>query len=239
MRKNGLSLGICFVGLALFGPAMLRGDTIAVTEDTYLDSRAGSTGTNYGTRTGLKVFANEITPDPTHVLIALPNTLAATPAGHLTSVKLWLYNSGTMPLTRPVELHPLTRSFTETGATWGAYDGVNGWSTPGGDYSAAHVDVSAADNGRWYAFDITSMLKDSNRADLVGHGLLLKLFDDATAPAATTGLNFVSSENTDAVHRPYFEVAAVPEPSACAMLLTGLAAAAFAWRRKVRASAAR
>jgi hypothetical protein len=239
MRKYGLTLGICFVGLALFGPAMLRGDTIAVTEDTYLDSRAGSTGTNYGTRTGLKVFANEITPDPTHVLIALPGALAAIPAGNLTGVKLWLYNSGMMPLTRPVELHPLTKSFTETGATWSTYDGVNGWSTPGGDCSAAHVDVSAADNGRWYAFDITSMLKDSNRADLVAHGLLLKLLDDTTAPAATTGLNFVSSENTDTMHRPYFEVAAVPEPGTCAMLLTGLVAAALAWRRYTRASEAR
>jgi hypothetical protein len=127
---------------------VLRAETIYVTEDTYVDGRAGSTTTNYGTKPGLKVFANEGTSDPTHVLIALPDALAAIPAGNLTSVKLWLYNSGTMTLTRPVELHPLTRSFSETGASWVSYDGVNGWSTPGGDYSAGHADVSAPDHGR-------------------------------------------------------------------------------------------
>jgi hypothetical protein len=200
---------ICFAGMAAYCPAKSLADNVYVTDDTYLDGRSSGNTTNFGTATGVKVFVNRTTPEPTHGLISLPPVLGTVAAGDLNSVKLWLWNSGSQSIFQPMELHPLTTSFTETGATWLTSDGTTPWTTAGGDYGENHIDVTAPVNTMWSTFDITSMMTGSDRADLLNHGVLLKMSNDTVAPANTTGQNFVSSENTTLpLFHPYFEVIA-------------------------------
>ena len=238
MRKTRLPLWpigavACLVALAVYCPVAAAADKYYVTDDTYIDST--HVLTNYGTANGLKVFVNSTTPNPTHALIQVPGALDGIPAGNLGDVKLWVDNYGGTSLTRAIELHPLTAGFTETGATWNTYDGTNNWTTPGGDYAADHVDVAAPDHDSWYAFDITAMLQGADRDDLLNHGLLLKIYNDTVAPGATTGQNFVSSENASyASFHPYFEVTTVPEPSAVALLAGAAGLAAIAVARRIR-----
>lgn len=218
VQSWAIGAAICFVGLVTCYPLSVHAAVAYATDDTYIDARNYTS--NYGNANGIKVFVNRTTPEPTHALIALPPALSSIPASDLVGVKLCVYNYGFASLTRPIELHPLTRSFTETGATWYTSDGATSWTTPGGDYSANHVDVTAPVTDMWYAFDITSMMTGGDRADLLNHGLLLKIFDDTVSPAATTGQNFVSSENASYLDfHPYFEVTTVPEPSTCVLLV--------------------
>ncbi|MCC7084872.1 MAG: DNRLRE domain-containing protein [Pirellulales bacterium] len=206
-----IGAAICIVGLAACYPSSVCAAVMHVTEDTFIDARSDTA--NYGSANGIKVFVNRIDPEPTHALIALPPALASIHVSDLAGVKLWVYNYGFASLSRPIELHPLTSSFTEAGATWSTSDGTTSWATPGGDYSANHVDVAAPVADMWYAFDITSMMTGGARADLLNHGLLLKIFDDTVPPATTTGQNFVSSDNTSYLDfHPYFEVITIPEP---------------------------
>jgi hypothetical protein len=201
-----------------------------VTEDTYIDNR--STTANYGNANGLKVFVNSTNPQPCRTLLKLPTEFDAISSDSLLTAKLWVYNYGSTSLTRAIELHPLTTNFTETVATWNTSDGTSSWS--GGSYGANHVDVSSPDHDSWYAFDITSMLHGSDRADLVSHGLLLMVYDDFVSPSATTGQNFVSSENSGySTCHPYFEVTTIPEPSSIILLAIGLSPVAW-WRRRKR-----
>ncbi len=200
---------ICLFSLAFCCPTSVRADKVFVTEDTYLDGRSTGHTTNFGTATGVKVFVNRDTPDPTHGLISLPSVLGSVPAGDLNSVKLWLWNFGSQSILQPMELHALTTSFTETGATWLTSDGTTPWTTPGGDYGANHVDVGAPVTSNWSVFDITLMMTGSDRADLLNHGILLKMFNDTVAAANTTGQNFASSEHPTLLDfHPYFEVIA-------------------------------
>lgn len=221
---------VSFIGLATACPDTLRADIYPVTIDTYIDNRDQSN--NYGNKNGIKVFSNDGIPEPARGLIALPPDIGTIPAGDLISARLWVYNYGRTPLARDVELYPLTRSFVEgtgtagSGATWNTYDGTNAWSTAGGDYASEFVSIdppppAGGDEG-WFSFDILSMLTGANRNNLLSHGLLLKIFDDLTAPDATTGRNFVSSDNTTYWNtHPYFEITAVPEPASAVMLLVG------------------
>jgi hypothetical protein len=220
-----------------------------VTEDTYVDARY--TTRNFGVYGGTKVFINKaaagqsVPGEPARALIDLPDTLVSalgsTLADNLVSVKLWVCNYGSQsPGTRAFELHPLTRSFVEgtengtthgTGATWNTYNGVDSWTTAGGDYDATHhIDVYRQQDLAWYAFDITSMLNDpadpnGTRYNLLSHGLLLKI--DESNPNGTWGHNFASSDNDDPACRSYFEVTTVPEPATIVMLASGLGAAAL------------
>lgn len=223
IQFSAIVAAICVVGLVACYPSKVKAALLYATDDTHIDAR--NTTTNYGNANGLKVFVNRTTPEPTHALIALPPALAGIPAGNLVGVKLWVYNYGFSLLTRPIELHPLTSSFTEAGATWLTRDGATAWTTPGGDYSANHVDASAPVADMWYVFDITSMMTGGDRADLLNNGLLLKIFDDTVPPTATTGQNFVSSENINYQEfHPYFEVTTVPEPNTCLLIVIAVVA---------------
>lgn len=235
VRSWAIVAAVCVVSLLAWYPLSVNAAIVYATDDTYIDARSTNTNTNFGNANGLRVFVNRTTPEPTHALIALPPALASIPASDLVDVKLWVYNYGLTALTRPIELHPLTSSFTETGATWLTRDGLTAWTTPGGDYSANHVDVTEPVADMWYAFDITSMMTGADRADLLNHGMLLKIFDDTVSPAATTGQNFVSSENASYLDfHPYFEVTTVPEPSTCVLsVITALAFTAIRLRTSV------
>jgi hypothetical protein len=228
---------VCFIGLVVCCPTGLRAENVYVTDDTYIDNR--SPDADFGGANGLKVFVNKTNAQPTRVLIAVPAEIGTIPADNLVSVKLRVYNYGFTPLNRDIELHPLTRHFVEGSATWNKYDGTNAWTTAGGDYATdmVSIDPPPPRGGveEWFSFDITSMLKGLSRADLLDHGLLLKVFDDFNPPSATTGQNFVSSDNATYWDcHPRFEVTAVPEPGACVMVLTGsvLTAGAVVLRRR-------
>ena len=226
-----------------------------VTDDTYIDGRAPTL--NYGAYGGTKVFVNKaatgqtVSGEPARALIDLPDTLVSILGGistdDLVSVKFMVCNYGSQsPGTRAFSLHPLTRSFVEgtglkagvagTGATWNTYDGVNSWTTAGGDYDTVHhVDLGLQDPATWYAFDITSMLNNladpnETRSNLLSHGLLLKI-DEGTS-TGTLGHNLASSDNDDTTIRSYFEVTTIPEPASLLLLATGLTV--MWWLRKKR-----
>ena len=102
-------------------------------------------------------------------------------------------------------VHQVSRSWVEgtksgggtpDGATWGDYDGVNAWTSAGGDYNASAVAETAINGGEtWVSWEIAPLV-ERWLAGEPNHGLLIK------PDSALDQAKFASKEDSDATVHP-------------------------------------
>ncbi|SCG67212.1 RHS repeat-associated core domain-containing protein [Micromonospora siamensis] len=136
-------------------------------------------------------------------------SLAGIPTdARVVDAELRMYNTYLYPGTDTdeyVDVYKLKRNFTETKATWDTYDGVNPWTTKGGDYDTAW---KASFNGftndpEWETWDVTSAVDGWVKNAATNYGLLLRQRDEVNATARAM---LLSSEGADPMLRPTLEV---------------------------------
>ncbi|MBN1341461.1 MAG: PEP-CTERM sorting domain-containing protein [Phycisphaerae bacterium] len=203
-------------------------DTYGIDVDAKLDSRDPTF--NCGTDTTMKIVVNGDDESLARAVIELPEEIWNIPYS-VTSVKVYAYLYSNKTYDRTVRLHPLTRGFLEgtgdevatgDGATWLTYDGVNAWTTPGGDYDAATY-VDPVESGNWFIWDITSLYGNT---DLRDYGALLRTDNESFVGADDMPRAPFTSSDGSSAEWPYVEVTYyVPEPGTLALfgLLAGLA----------------
>lgn len=188
-------------------------DPNAARFDIDVDARIDSRDPNYnfGVSTTARVIVNGSDGSLVRSVIRLPNDMWSIPAQDVISAKVYFYlwqdNTGG----RTVRLHPLTRGFEEgtgdgtpsgDGATWETYDGVDAWTTPGGDYDP-NVFVDPNEGTNWFCWDITDLW---NNADLRTFGAILRMDDESNpGDGNMPGAPFTSSDGALS-KRPYVEV---------------------------------
>jgi hypothetical protein len=188
-----------------------------IVADTQIDSRDPTR--NFGVSTAVKVVVNGNDGSLARVLFRLPDEALAIEPEQVVAARVWFYVWLDNTADRTVVLHPLARSFVEgsgsatasgDGATWLTSDGVNAWSTPGGDDDEAVV-VVAEEAGNWFSWDVASLWSDEN---LRANGALLKM-NDESAPGVgeMPRAPFTSSEGP-ANQQPYVEITYIAA-SAC------------------------
>jgi RHS repeat-associated protein len=162
---------------------------------------AGNNSTFYGDTRGLVKFP----------------TLTGIPAGaQVTDAQLRMWNNSVFPGTVSdfVDVHRLTRAFTETTATWNKADATTAWTTPGGDYvPAALSGVDGLTNDpEWQRWDVKAAVNTWLATPAANYGLLLKMRDEVPASARVM---LLASEGTEPMLRPTLEVTYLePTPAA-------------------------
>lgn len=245
----------CLVAALAAGPAALASNTFTdqITTDTYLDS--SSPTANFGLSGNDKVVINSTSMCRT--LFDLPTSLWSYAPGDILSASVSFYVWSDSSATYNVSLFPLTTAFVEgtggkngkipaDGATWLTYDGTHSWTAAGGDFDSAYsvvgtkgpIGVNPSDsNGRFFTFDITSLLSNPTAAsELENFGAMLRI--DETVPPSGQRYDSFTSANSTSYSIPYLpsiEVTVVPEPSISALGALGLVAlASFFKQRKTR-----
>ena len=172
-------------------------DVLPITVDTYIDSFRPTN--NYGASGSAKVVASAT---PARTLFKLPEDLWTNDVSQIVSatVSFYVWNDSTG--TQDMYLHPLTRAFTEDGATWNTYDGANAWTAAGGDYNSGNsvlavkgvAGVYSNDaNGKFFTWDIMPLLTNpATYAELQAYGALL----DAGTATPQKFASFNSSDKT-------------------------------------------
>jgi hypothetical protein len=230
--------------------------TYQITTDTYLDSL--NPARNYGLATTDKVVINNTGTSVCRTLFDLPTSLWSYSPGDILSATMSFYVWNDSGAGYNVSLLPLTRGFIEgtgtstvpaaNGATWLTYDGVNSWTTAGGDFDSANsvvgtrgpVGVNPNDsNGRFFTFDITSLLANPTaEAELQNYGAMLSIDFGQALPSSGQRFESFTSANSGSYTAPYlpsFEVTVVPEPSSTVLVIAGLAAlTCFRKKRQAR-----
>lgn len=217
--------------------------------DTYLDS--ANPTKNYGLSGSDKVVINSTSACRT--LFDLPTGLWLYSPSDIVSASVSFYVWSDNTATYNVSLLPLTRAFTvgtsttpADGATWGTYDGINSWTTAGGDFDSTSSVVGVKgtlginpndSNGRFFTFEITSLLANSaTRTELEDYGAMLRI-DETIPPSGQRYASFTSANSTtySAPYLPSLELTVVPEPSSLILVMAGLAAlTCFRKRRQAR-----
>lgn len=190
-------------------PLLANAVDFPITTDTYLDSRPANQTVNYGLNGSVRVLVNSDT-SVTRGLFTIPEALAAYPAEVIQEARVYFYVFQDNTKTRDIRLYPLTTSFVEgtgaagSGATWFTCDGTNNWTTPGGDWDAAHPVLGTKEaildinlNDRFFSWDITGLLTNAlTRSNLLTHGAIL-IIDESPIPATSSDrAPFTSSEST-------------------------------------------
>ena len=236
----------CIIACVLAAQAALASNTFTyqITTDTYLDSL--NLTRNYGLYGSDKVVINNTGSSVCRTLFDLPTSLWSYPPGDILSatVSFDVWNDNAAGYN--VSLPPLTRAFTvgtgtgtaapADGATWLTYDGINPWTTAGGDFDSANsvvgtrgpVGVNPNDsNGRFFTFDITSLLANPTaEAELQNYGAMLSIdFGQALPPNGQRFESFTSANSAtySAPYLPSFEITVIPEPSSAILAIAGLA----------------
>ncbi|HEX6498205.1 MAG TPA: DNRLRE domain-containing protein, partial [Micromonosporaceae bacterium] len=107
-----------------------------------------------------------------------------------------------------VDVHKLTRGFSETTATWNNASSTTAWTTPGGDYDPTVLDTVGGNYGitndpEWEVWDVTSAAQSWLANPSSDYGLLLKMHDESVA---TQRVMLLSSEGAEPMLRPTLEV---------------------------------
>ena len=145
-------------------------------KDTYIDS--GASTSNYNGESDMQVMYNTF-PAETAILLGCDLTSHLLPAGYAVKtatlkMKLYDYPSGS-PIIGAWESQQ--HNWTEDGATWATYDGVNAWGTAGakgweraGLLDSETLGTSYA-SGDWVELDITlavqNAMRENREVDLV------------------------------------------------------------------------
>ncbi len=230
-------------------------DTYQISTDTYIDS--ANPTKNYGLSGSDKVVVNSSSVCRT--LFDLPATLWSHSPSDIVSATVSFYVWADNTATYNVSLCPLTTGFTAgtgassgttpaNGATWLTYDGINLWTTAGGDFDSANsvvgtkgsLGINPGDpNGRFFTFDITSLLTNpTTEAELQDYGAMLSIDVGQAPPATGQRYDSFTSANSTTYTTPYLpslEVTLVPEPTSLILVLVGLGAiTGFRKRRNAR-----
>jgi hypothetical protein len=222
------------------GAAALANNTYTnqISTDTYLDS--ASPTKNYGLSGSDKVVINSTSACRT--LFDLPTRLWSYSPGDIVSASVSFYVFQDNTQTYNVSLFPLTSGFVEgtgssagltpaNGATWLTYDGTHSWTTAGGDFDSANtvlglkgtLGVHGDSNGRFFTFDITSLLANPTaEAELQNYGAMLRI--DETIPPSGQRFASFTSANSASYTAPFVELTVVPEPSSSMLVMAGLSA---------------
>ena len=147
--------------------------------DSYMN--AGAATTNYGTNTRMTVcgYADQGATNVQRGLVKFDVTSIPT-STTITRATLYLYSYQVTGSTGAYGAYPLTRTFTDTGATWNTYDGTNAWTTAGGDFNTTADGTSAKQSvaGVWYAFDVTSRVQQWIATPSANYGWVIKCTDE-------------------------------------------------------------
>jgi len=145
-------------------------------KDTILFSGAYA-NTNYGSSTQLAIGYSASGAWKARSLLQF-NLSTVPPRSTILDASLSLFVlTQVNPTTHNVSLHQITRDWTETGATWNKYDGVNFWTTPGGDYNTTPEwtnTLGALSNRtevRWYP---TELVRKWYTGEAANYGFFLK-----------------------------------------------------------------
>lgn len=150
--------------------------------------------------------------------------LSAIPTGstiNSATVSFYQYWQGDTS-TPTLDLHYLTRSWTEgtgtmtatnDGASWNSYDGTNPWGTPGGDYNAAASASAVAPNSTssWVDWDVTGLTQGWVDGSVVNNGFVIKKNVETGAVFDSKGF-YTSDYMGDPSLRPKLVIEYTPPP---------------------------
>ncbi len=149
--------------------------------DTYLSSEQSDA--NYGADADLRIDP-EGPPGGDRRSLLRFDLSGLAPGASVESAQLELYlhqNTGD-PAT--VEVHRMVRDWVEgtgtanSGATWQEYDGLNNWTTPGGDYAATALDSYSASSVGWKSLDVLAAVQGWVDGAYPNQGLILRAQPD-------------------------------------------------------------
>lgn len=160
--------------------------------DTLIDSTQEANAGNSGTLT--------LTGNTKSLLLRF-DLSAFPPGSRPLGATLSIYGTGLALI--GLELHRLRSTWTEgsgsssplDGATWNTSNGAATWPA-GGDYHPVKVSSSGFILTSWSPFDITDLAEAWLAGQLPNHGLLIRVSSGGGT------INYFSSENADATHRP-------------------------------------
>ncbi len=168
----------------------------AAGEDTFVAS--ASQVQNYGALA--QISSNSQSNGGEHPLIRF--NLSSIPAGAtvLSATFDMYYISTKTSSTETLRVHRALRNWTETGATWRTYDGVNSWTTPGGDYDptvASSAILTGAVNV-WISWNMTALVQGWVSGTYPNQGMIL---ESPPAPG-NNERQFASSDAASPALRP-------------------------------------
>lgn len=104
-----------------------------------------------------------------------------------------------------IYLYRVTKDWTETGATWLQYNGLNSWTSQGGDYTSPATIVTWG--GGDLTFDAVDLVQDAldNRDGILNCGVVSSIPIEIEAP-----LSFASFEHATASWRPKLTITVAP-----------------------------
>lgn len=182
--------------------------TFPIQTDTYLDSQ--SAATNFGPASSVKVLINSSDGSVCRGLFQLPPDVASCDPNRIAKALVCFYVFNNLTAGRNITLYPLTRPFAEgtghsDGATWNTCDGTNAWTSAGGDFDAGHPVVGVRGADGFFRWDITALLTNTARTNLLACGALLQIDEVPPPSSGTPRAPFTSSEGA-AGQTPYVEV---------------------------------
>jgi hypothetical protein len=160
---------------------------IPITVDTKINS--GDPTTNYETATSIPIGYYYTVLNSRALL---KPDLSSIPANAiLTSSSLYMYCHDADSNTNPtIGVYRLTKAFTESGATWNSYNGVNTWTTPGG-FSSSDCEQQGIGGATsialgWLEIPIDhSKLQEIIDGDFTNLGWLLRMNIEDTIPTVS------------------------------------------------------
>lgn len=85
-----------------------------------------------------------------------------------------LYSTASALPGQVVSVHRVTRSWTDSSASWTYGSLLSAWSTPGGDYVAANAGATTIGANGAYVWDVTSLVDGWVNGSLPNYGLLMR-----------------------------------------------------------------
>jgi RHS repeat-associated protein len=143
----------------------------------------------------------------TRGLVKFP-TLTGIPAdAQITAADLRMWATTVIPGTvgDVIDVHRLTRAFSETTATWNRASSTTAWTTPGGDYDPAPMDNHGGltNDPEWQFWDVRPAVRQWLADPSSNFGLLLKMHDEVPQ---SVRVMLLSSEGSEPMLRPTLEV---------------------------------
>jgi hypothetical protein len=178
--------------------------TLSATADAWLFQ--WTPNTNYGTSLDIEIYPWSSPGVNRRGIIRFDLTGVPSTASIL-SARVFLLEAGTMGFDRTIAFHRVTRSWTEGGVSWNRYDGVNSWTSPGGDYAIVPTATANVVWGGgpldWDSWDVTADVQAFVSGTLTNDGWLIK---DTVEDDSQNFWFFHSREALLPSFRPYLQV---------------------------------
>jgi RHS repeat-associated protein len=181
--------------------------TLSSAQPTTAHDTVSSDGVN---QKWLSVGNNSGTYGKTRAVVKFPTTSLPSSARVIDAqVQMWsTITTNTGGGSATYELHPLTKDFAETSATWNNATSTTPWTTAGGDYSATVSDTVAGVTNdpvrHWW--DATSLTQGWINTPTSNHGVLFKVANESTTSGPQERTIFASSETSEPQLRPQLDV---------------------------------